>query len=128
MIDNFWSYRFFVTAQSVLSFPVSPNRCGSETLPKNFTCSENKEIFGKVTFCGNPAPKLTWKIGGKRINGMVDLSKADQYQYTYYFNTTLKSEMCGRVLKYEAIGYKNVIITGNSTILKSDDRKSYNAL
>ena len=98
--------------------------CGSKTLPKNFTCSENKEITGEVTFCGNPAPKLTWTIGGKIINGMIDSSKADQYQYTYYFKTTLKIEMCGKVLKYEAIGYKNIKITGNSTILMSDDRKT----
>ena len=122
---NFRSLEFFVTAKSVLSFPVSSNRCGSETLPQNFTCSENKEIIGKVTLCGNPAPKLTWTIGGKRINGMIDSSKANQYQYTYSFNTTLKFEMCGKVLKYEAIGYKNIKTTGNSTILMSDDRETH---
>ena len=73
-----------------------------------------------MTLCGKPAPKLTWTIDGQTINGTVDSSKADEHQYTYSFATKVSSEMCGKVIKYEAIGLNDVKVTRNSTILMSN--------
>ena len=60
-----------------------PTKCGNEDLPKNFTCSTNEEISGSITLCGKPQPTISWMFGDQSFNGTVNLTKADQHQYTY---------------------------------------------
>ena len=99
-------------------FTGAPEKCGSE-IPQNFTCSAGSEITGNVTLFGKPFPRLTWTISGKKINGTVDTRNADQHQYTYSFKTKVSSAMCGKRIKYEAVGHKNETVKGNSMILMS---------
>ena len=94
-------------------------------LPQNFTCSETTEITGNVTLCGKPFPRLTWTIDNKEINGTVDRRNADQHQYTYSFKTKVSSAMCGKMVKYEAVGFKDKKVKGNSMILMSSCKCFY---
>ena len=60
------------------------------------------------------------------FNGTVDTTKADQHQYTYSFNRTITSDMCGKYISYQATGFHNVsgsslIILGNGELLKIEN-------
>ena len=70
-----------------------------------------------VTFCGNPEPKLVWKVGDAVINGTVDrrLKEHHQYQYRVAFPTT--KEKCGLVVSHVAIGFRKGNVTGKTLIL-----------
>ena len=64
---------------------------------------------------------MSWMVGDQSFNGTVDLTKADQYQYTYSFKRRLSSfDMCGRNLSYQAIGLQNKKLTYSSLILMTD--------
>ena len=81
-----------------------PTKCGNEDLPKNFNCSTNEEISGSITLCGKPQPTVSWMVGDQSFNGFVNLTKADQHQYTYSFKRTMTSDMCGKNISYQATG------------------------
>jgi len=93
-----------------------PLKCGDQDLPKNFTCSKGDEIIGSVTLCGKPRPNLSWKIGDQSINGTIDSAKADQHQYTYSFKHNVTSEMCGKIVSYQATGFQNNEVSGSALI------------
>ena len=92
-----------------------PTKCGHEDLPKNFTCSTNEEISGSITLCGKPKPTISWMAGDQSFKGNVDLTKADQHQYTYSFKRTITSDMCGKNISYQATGFHYV--SGSPLIL-----------
>ena len=58
---------------------------------------------------------MSWMVGGQSFNGTVDVTKADQHQYTYSFKRTITSSMCGKTISYQATGFHNV--SGSSLIL-----------
>ena len=74
-------------------------------------------MVGDITLCGKPQPIVFWMIGDQSFNGTVDITKADQHQYTYSFKRRITSDMCGRKLSYQAIGSQNRRITGSSIML-----------
>ncbi len=110
----------------IFTFELSggPSKCGTQDLPKNYTCSKGEEITGSVTLCGKPRPNLSWMIGDQSINGTIDSTKADQHQYTYSFKQKLTSDMCGNCISYGATGYQTNEVTGSS-LIQMDKCKFY---
>ena len=92
-----------------------PTKCDNKDFPKNFTCNTNEEISESITLCGKPQPTMSWMVGDQSFNGTVDLTKADQHQYTYSFKRTITSDLCGKNISYQATGFHN--ISGSSLIL-----------
>ena len=94
--------------------PVGPTKCGNNNLPTNFTFNSNEKISGNITLCGKPQPTMSWMAGDQSINGSVDLTKADQHQYTYSFKQRITSDMCGKYISYKATAFHTV--TGFSLV------------
>ena len=87
-------------------------------LPTSYTFRKFDQISGSITLCGKPQPMIYWMVGDQSFNGTVNLSKANQYQYTYSFKRRITSfEMCGKYLSYQAIGSQNKMIIGLSLLL-----------
>jgi len=76
------------------------------TFTRNITRNIGSEISGNITLCGNPRPNVTWFIGDHQFNGTVDESMRAQHRYTYAFNGSVSSDMCGRHIQYTAVGHE----------------------
>ncbi|XP_066914278.1 uncharacterized protein [Clytia hemisphaerica] len=101
-----------------------PDRCTDIMPPQNVSCYINTIMKLSVDFCGNPEPKLVWKVGGVVINGTVDRSLKERhtYQYEVQFDTT--KEKCGLVVSHSAIGYRKGNVTGKTLILSRPETLS----
>uniref|UniRef100_A0A7M5UN73 Ig-like domain-containing protein n=1 Tax=Clytia hemisphaerica TaxID=252671 RepID=A0A7M5UN73_9CNID len=119
-VSSVW--RSLLTIENVaitLDVQGGPSKCGSQDLPKNFTCTKGNEISGSVTLCGKPRPNLSWMIGDQSINGTINSTKADQHQYTYSFKQNVTSKMCGKSVSYRATAglFQNKDVSGKALII-----------
>ena len=58
---------------------------------------------------------VNWMVGDQSFNGTIDLTKADQHQYTYSFKQRITSDMCGKSIFYQATAFQ--MISSSSLIL-----------
>ena len=72
--------------------------------------------------CGKPQPMISWMVGDQSFNGTVNLTNADQHQYTYSFKQKITSDMCGKNISYQATGFHN--ISGGSSLILLKNCKS----
>ena len=86
--------------------------------PKLCMADNTNESHLKYTICGFPMPKVTWGFTeGSIINSIIGTKRNDLY-YAHDYLLYIVPDMCGKVLHFEAVGYKAVTISWRKFIKK----------